>query len=104
MAQDTGVRTAMSMHGYTWDERRLPTLHSLLNRLIPPRALGDRILRDTKAQENIPPEYPKSICAFRLSLHPQVHEQLPKGAKSKDQFMAKSLNEGTTQKRVGPLS
>lgn len=91
MAQYPGVRPAVCTHRCTWDGRSLSVLCSLLGPLIPPRPWRP------KAQDNIPPEHPKGTFAFRLSLPPWVHGQLPKGAKSKDQFMTKSLNEGTSQ-------
>lgn len=75
-------------------EGACPLLCSLLHTLDPTKTPWR-----PKAQDNIPPEHPKGIFAFRLSLPPGVHGQLPKGATSKDHFMTKPLNEGTTQKR-----
>lgn len=92
MAQYPGVRPAVSTHRCTWDGRSLPTLCSLFDPLDPTKTPWR-----PKAQDNIPPEHPKGVFAFRLSLPPWVPGQLPKGAKSKDQFMTKSLNESTTQ-------
>lgn len=74
MAQYPGVRPAMSTHRCTWDGRRLPTLCSLLNPLDPTKTPWR-----PKAQDNIPPEHPKGIFAFRLSCPEGCLGSCPKG-------------------------